>query len=67
MGLTRLSLETGSAGFFRPARNLYEKFRVRLLRAVRGLSGQPAQRLHDESALTGSARCARAAANAART
>ncbi|HEV8569229.1 MAG TPA: GNAT family N-acetyltransferase [Actinoplanes sp.] len=26
MGLTRLSLETGSAEFFRPARNLYEKF-----------------------------------------
>jgi putative acetyltransferase len=26
MGFTRLSLETGSAGFFRPARSLYEKF-----------------------------------------
>ena len=26
MGFTRLSLETGSAEFFRPARNLYEKF-----------------------------------------
>jgi putative acetyltransferase len=26
MGFTRLSLETGSAGFFRPARRLYEKF-----------------------------------------
>jgi putative acetyltransferase len=25
-GITRLSLETGSAEFFRPARNLYEKF-----------------------------------------
>jgi putative acetyltransferase len=26
MGIARLSLETGSADFFRPARNLYEKF-----------------------------------------
>jgi putative acetyltransferase len=26
MGFTRLSLETGSAGFFLPARKLYEKF-----------------------------------------
>jgi putative acetyltransferase len=26
MGFTRLSLETGSAGFFAPARRLYEKF-----------------------------------------
>jgi putative acetyltransferase len=26
MGFTRLSLETGSADFFRPARTLYEKF-----------------------------------------
>ena len=26
MGLTRLSLETGSAEFFRPARRLYQKF-----------------------------------------
>jgi putative acetyltransferase len=26
MGFTRLSLETGSAGFFLPARRLYEKF-----------------------------------------
>jgi putative acetyltransferase len=26
MGFTRLSLETGSAEFFRPARRLYEKF-----------------------------------------
>jgi putative acetyltransferase len=26
MGLRRLSLETGSAGFFAPARRLYEKF-----------------------------------------
>jgi len=26
MGFTRLSLETGSAEFFRPARKLYEKF-----------------------------------------
>ncbi len=26
MGFTRLSLETGSAGFFHPARSLYEKF-----------------------------------------
>jgi putative acetyltransferase len=26
MGFTRLSLETGSADFFRPARSLYEKF-----------------------------------------
>jgi putative acetyltransferase len=26
MGFTRLSLETGSAEFFRPARSLYEKF-----------------------------------------
>jgi putative acetyltransferase len=26
MGFTRLSLETGSTEFFRPARNLYEKF-----------------------------------------
>jgi putative acetyltransferase len=26
MGFTRLSLETGSAEFFRPARNLYQKF-----------------------------------------
>jgi len=26
MGFTRLSLETGSAEFFRPARNLYRKF-----------------------------------------
>jgi len=26
MGYTRLSLETGSAEFFRPARSLYEKF-----------------------------------------
>ena len=26
MGFIRLSLETGSAGFFRPARSLYEKF-----------------------------------------
>ena len=26
MGFTRLSLETGSADFFRPARKLYEKF-----------------------------------------
>lgn len=26
MGFTRLSLETGSADFFRPARRLYEKF-----------------------------------------
>jgi len=26
MGFTRLSLETGSAGFFAPARGLYEKF-----------------------------------------
>ena len=26
MGVTRLSLETGSAEFFRPARKLYEKF-----------------------------------------
>ncbi len=26
MGFTRLSLETGSAGFFVPARRLYEKF-----------------------------------------
>jgi len=27
MGFTRLSLETGSGGFFLPARKLYEKFR----------------------------------------
>jgi putative acetyltransferase len=26
MGFSRLSLETGSAEFFRPARNLYERF-----------------------------------------
>jgi putative acetyltransferase len=26
MGFTRLSLETGSTGFFLPARKLYEKF-----------------------------------------
>jgi putative acetyltransferase len=26
MGFTRLSLETGSSGFFQPARNLYQKF-----------------------------------------
>ena len=26
MGFTRLSLETGAAAFFRPARKLYEKF-----------------------------------------
>lgn len=26
LGFTRLSLETGAADFFRPARNLYEKF-----------------------------------------
>ncbi|MER6087610.1 GNAT family N-acetyltransferase [Streptomyces bluensis] len=26
VGLTRISLETGSAEFFRPARNLYQKF-----------------------------------------
>jgi putative acetyltransferase len=26
MGFTRMSLETGSAEFFRPARNLYQKF-----------------------------------------
>lgn len=26
MGLTRISLETGSAGFFLPARRLYQKF-----------------------------------------
>jgi putative acetyltransferase len=26
MGFTRLSLETGTADFFQPARNLYEKF-----------------------------------------
>ncbi|MER7985424.1 GNAT family N-acetyltransferase [Streptomyces noursei] len=26
MGLTRISLETGSTEFFRPARNLYQKF-----------------------------------------
>jgi len=26
MGFTRLSLETGAAEFFRPARKLYEKF-----------------------------------------
>jgi putative acetyltransferase len=25
-GFTRMSLETGSGGFFRPARNLYQKF-----------------------------------------
>ena len=29
MGFTRLSLETGSAEFFRPARSLYEKFGFR--------------------------------------
>jgi putative acetyltransferase len=29
MGFTRLSLETGSAGFFLPARKLYEKFGFR--------------------------------------
>jgi putative acetyltransferase len=29
MGFTRLSLETGSAEFFRPARNLYERFGFR--------------------------------------
>ena len=39
MGFTRLSLETGSAEFFLPARSLYEKFGFAVLRAVRGLHG----------------------------
>ena len=34
-GYARLYLETGSAGFFAPARSLYEKFGFPLLRAVR--------------------------------
>jgi len=35
MGFTRLSLETGSCKFFLPARKLYEKVRLRILRAIR--------------------------------
>jgi len=51
MGFSRLSLETGSAEFFAPARRLYEKVRVRVLRAVRRLPARPAERVPDQNAL----------------
>ena len=50
MGYTRLSLETGAAEFFRPARKLYEKFGFGYSRAVRRPTGRPEQRVHDQGA-----------------
>jgi putative acetyltransferase len=41
MGFTRLSLETGSAEFFAPARRLYEKFGFRYCEPFAGYRPDP--------------------------
>ena len=41
MGFTRLSLETGSAGFFAPARQLYEKFGFKYCEPFAGYRPDP--------------------------
>lgn len=51
MGFTRLSLETGAAEFYLPARKLYEKFGFNHCPAVRELPARPERRVHDESSL----------------
>lgn len=52
MGFTRLSLETGSARLLPARTTAVREVRVPLLRTLRRLSARPAQRVHDQAAVT---------------